>query len=139
VHSTALQKGSSDVTRGVRVAPLAVAGLAGAPPAALWVALTALTGKTYHLAPLLVAMAPSALSLVSVGGSTRQRARRLLPAAGIVTVAAGWLVIALAGIEPEATFIPRQPGGVLGEVVAGALVGAVAGGVLLERQRRREH
>ena len=123
----------------VRAAPLAVAGLAGAPPAALWVALTALTGKTYQLAPRLWRERPSALSLVLTGRFTWQRARLLLPTAGMETVAAGWLVIALAGIEPEATLVPRQSGGVLGEVVAGALVGAVAGGVLLARQRRREN
>jgi hypothetical protein len=96
---------------------------AGVPIAALWIALTALTGKTYHLAPLLVAAAPGILARSS------PRLRRRATWAGVATTLAAWLVIAAAGLEPSATIIEHQPGGVaLETAVFGALGAAIGAG-----------
>jgi hypothetical protein len=92
--------------------------------AAAWVALTAVTGKTYHVAPLVVAAAPGwvlrwwheaegrelpsgASALTSV----------LVAVIGAASVAAGSLAILATGTHLSATIIPDQPGGVVGETV----------------------
>jgi hypothetical protein len=72
-----------------------------------WLLLTSATGKTYHLAPLLAGAAPGVLSRRSAG------ARLLgLLAISAAAVATGWGAIVLAGIEPSATVVRAQPGGV---------------------------
>lgn len=93
----------------------------------LWVGLTALTGNTYHLAPLLAALAP--------GLSVRllDAARRSYPLAaaaallGASVSALAWGLIVAWGIEPTATIVSNQPGGVTGEVLVGILIGSAAG------------
>jgi hypothetical protein len=96
---------------------------AGVPVAALWIALTSLTGKTYHLAPLLVAAAPGIVAGRGPGS------RRHATWAGAATMAAGWLVIVVAGIEPTATIVDHQPGGVpLETALLGALGAAIGAG-----------
>jgi hypothetical protein len=116
-----------------RPAPLVL--LAGVPFAALWVGLTAQTGKTYHVAPLLVAAAPGVLAR-GVGVSPPAAVT-----AGLVTFAAGWLAILAAGIEPSATLFAHQPGGVAVETLAfgalGAAVGAGRGPVWVARRLLR--
>lgn len=94
---------------------------AGIPLAALWIGLTASTGKTYHLAPLLVGAAPGAVSRrlgVRAGGAIW---------AGVASVGVAWLAIVAAGVEPSATIFERQPGGVPAEVVVFAALGLVIG------------
>jgi hypothetical protein len=109
--------------------------LAGVPFALLWVGLTAYTGKTYHVAPLLVAAAPGILA--------RRAAAPPRGAfwAGLATFAAGWVVILVAGIEPSATMFAHQPGGVAAETAAfgalGAAVGAGRGPMWLVRRLAR--
>jgi hypothetical protein len=118
--------------RRVRIAFLAVgvsAVIAGA-----WVGLTAWTGKTYHLAPVLAAAAPGYVARFA-GWPSRSRAAVLgLAVVGGGAVGGGWSAIVAAGIEPTATLVHGQPGGVLVEVVVGALLGVVLG----TRQLRRE-
>lgn len=98
---------------------------------ALWVGLTALTRKTYHLAPVLIAAAPV---IISAGGRRRTTPASLL---GLAAVGLGWLVIEVLDIEPTATFVDGQPGGVPGEVITGSLMGLAAGAALAARRRRR--
>jgi uncharacterized membrane protein AbrB (regulator of aidB expression) len=115
-------------------APL-VAGAAFAfALAALWVVLTALTGKTYHLAPGLIAWVPGlTFGLFRHGladGATRRARLGLASVAsmlGVFAVAAGWAVIAVDGVTPSATVFAAQPGGVGGEVALAALLGALLG------------
>lgn len=102
--------------------------------AALWVALTAATGKTYHLAPPIIAWLPGlAVSLARRSAvdhtSARGRLRLGLLAStlGIAIVVAGWVVISRAGIRPSATVFHGQPGGVPGEVAVTAGIGALLG------------
>jgi hypothetical protein len=64
---------------------LAAASLAGLPIAGLWVALTAATGKTYHLAPVLGAAAPAVAARLVARPTAHQAA--LLALAGLLTVA----------------------------------------------------
>jgi hypothetical protein len=115
-----------------RAVPILSAGFAGAlAVGALWVGLTAWTGTTYHLAPILAAAMPGVVI----------RARESLQAPswttlasfvlGVAAVAASWLAIVALDIEPTATIVEDQPGGVLGEVAAGALIGAILGAGLL--------
>lgn len=120
------------------VAPLGAARLAGAllagtALAALWVALTALDGRTYHLAPALIAVAPAALVHISGELAVNRSTIVLLAAGGGLLAAGGWIVIVSLGLEPTATVLPAQPGGVEGEVLAGGLVGAIGGALLLRR------
>ena len=93
--------------------------------AALWIALTAATGKTYHLAPPLVAAAPGAVIRLRAPAPASAPA---VVASGLMTVAVGWLAIVVLQIEPPATVIAGQPGGVIAEVIVGALAGALLAG-----------
>lgn len=113
---------------GVTLATALAALLAGA-----WVLLTAATGKTYHLAPLLAAAAPAAV--VFTQGDGRLPPAWLVAAIGLAAAAAGWLVILAAGIKPTATFVPGQPGGVWLEVAGGGLFGAAVAGLLVAARR----
>ena len=95
--------------------------------AAAWVGLTAWTGTTYHLAPLLAAAAPGYVAR-SAGWPSRSRGAVLaVVALAGVAVAGGWAVIVAAGIEPTATLVHGQPGGVPAEVAVAALLGALLG------------
>ena len=87
-----------------------------------WVALTAATGKTYHLAPLLAALAPGVFARAMLG--------RLGWAVGLVAgllgfaiALGGWGIIVSLDERPSALLFDGQPGGVFGEVLGGALVG----------------
>lgn len=96
---------------------------AGFPVAVGWFALTAATGKTYHLAPLIAAAAPGALRrALGVPAGTKAAV-----AAGFAAVLIGSLGILIAGVEPTATLWPGQPGGVRGEVAAFAALGLAIG------------
>jgi hypothetical protein len=105
-------------------------GLAG-----VWVAATALTGQTYHLAPLLTAFAPGLAARI-VSGARGGALAAAAAALGAMAAAAGWGALLLLDIEPAATLLPAQPGGVRGEFLAGALLGAAAGAAALRPGRR---
>lgn len=92
---------------------------------AAWVLLTWATGKTYHLAPLVVAAAPGFVLGLDArrSGSTVALAAAL----GALTAFAGWAIIELAGFDLGSTFFSGQPGGVTGEVVTAAAVGLAIG------------
>lgn len=92
-----------------------------------WVALTALTGKTYHLAPLIAAAAPAVVVGARWGSERPGRSAALASALGLSAVAAGWAAMTALGITPAATIVDDQPGGVSGEVAIGALLGAALG------------
>ena len=114
--------------------PLMV-GTAGAlAVSALWVGLTALTGKTYHLAPGVAAWAPGLTVRVMIADRIDDLSRRgrwklglIASALGLAAVGVGRSAIALAGIEPSATLFAHQPGGVSGEFALTAFVGALLG------------
>lgn len=99
---------------------------------AIWVALTLATDRTYHLAPVVIAAAPG----VAARALERKIPTGLALIPGLVAVAVGWALIVAADAEPTATLAEDQPGGVTGEVVIGALVGA-AGSVLVAGSHRR--
>ncbi len=105
-----------------------------APPAGLWVALTAFDGRTYHLAPLIAAAAP--------GLAARFLGLRVEPAilslaiVGIAACAAAWALIELLDLVPSATLWQGQPGGVCGEVAVSAAIGGLVG-TLVSRPPRR--
>ncbi len=114
---------------------LLVGAAAAATVVAAWVLLTGLTGKTYHLAPPLAALAPGLLLHFEGGAEGRRRALVLATAIGALAVLVGWAIIAAADFDLGSTFIPDQPGGVDGEVLVGGLVG-LALGAYLARDRR---
>lgn len=114
---------------------LAMGALGAAGIVVLWVGLTALTGKTYHLAPLLASLAPG-LSARLLGAA--RRAYPLAAAAalsGAAVAALGWGLIVAWGIEPTATIVGDQRGGVTGEVLAGIVIGSVIGAAALRPVR----
>jgi hypothetical protein len=127
-----------------RSLPASVVAGAGAALAiaALWVGLTALTGKTYHLAPGVTAWAPG-LTVSLLRGDNRQphgsakRLALLASALGPIAVGAAWAAIGLAGIEPSATIFAHQPGGVGGEVIVATLAGALLGARRVTRASRQ--
>ena len=101
-----------------------------------WIGLTAATGKTYHLAPLLGALAP-ALTLRAVAGErVGVGAGGALGGVGAGLMLAAWGIIVALGIEPDATLAEGIPGDVFGEVVIGAAIGVLASGALHRRTRR---
>lgn len=103
----------------------------------VWIGLTGLTGKTYHFAPLIAALAPglSVRLLGSARGSYPLAAEAALVGAAIAAL--GWALIVAWGIEPTATIVGEQPGGVAGEVLAGIAIGAVIGAAALRPVRGR--
>jgi hypothetical protein len=91
---------------------------------AIFVVLTARTGTTYHLFPLLIAFFP--------GGLPRLLTERPITArepmiAIVLGVAAVWLTLVLLDEMPSATLLEDQPGGVAGEFVLFGLLGAALG------------
>ncbi|MBA2567470.1 MAG: hypothetical protein H0V08_06735, partial [Thermoleophilaceae bacterium] len=78
----------------------------------LWVGLTALDGRTYHLAPALVAAAPAiAARFLGLPAGRGGPVAATLALAGVITVLAAWGLLELAGILPTATLWRGQPGG----------------------------
>lgn len=107
---------------------LAWAWGAGVPIGALWLALTALDGRTYHLAPALVTAAPAiAARLLGLPAGRGGPAAASLAVAGVVTVTGAWACLELAGMMPTATLWRGQPGGVRAEIVVAAVLGVLAG------------
>jgi hypothetical protein len=107
---------------------LACAWGAGVPLAVLWLGLTALDGRTYHVAPALVAAAPAiAARLLGLPAGRGGPVAASLALAGIATVLAAWALLELAGIVPSATLWVGQPGGVRAEIAVASALGALAG------------
>ena len=104
-----------------RITTAALLG-SGLPIAVAWVALTMSTGKTYHLAPAIVAAAPPYLWRAA------DRARSRAPLiAGPATGIAAWLVLVAFGQVPSATLVPGQPGGVWPEAALAIALGVAVG------------
>lgn len=101
--------------------------------AAIWVVLTAWSGATYHLAPPLAAVAPGFVTRMNGSVAPVRRLGVLSFLFGVGTAAAGWALIVALGIEPSAVLFENQPGGVPGEVAAGALLGGAVGAALAVR------
>ena len=97
---------------------------------ALWVVLALSTDRTYHLAPVIIAAVPGVIARVS----EREVSWPLAVIPGLIAVAIGWAVIVAADAEPTTTLIEDQWGGVTGEVIGGAIIGALAG-LLVSRTR----
>lgn len=89
-----------------------------------WVGLTATTGKTYHLASLLAALAPGLLPRALVG-KLGWPVGVVGGVIGFAIAMAGWGVIVALGEEPTVTLFGGQPGGVFGEVLFGAIAGSL--------------
>ena len=95
----------------------------------VWVALTAASDgdTTYHLFQLVIGAAAT-LSARSVAPVPLRIREAIVGAVvSIAGVAAGWVVLEAIDKWPSATFIGDQPGGVEGETIAFAAVGAVTG------------
>ncbi|MGI9659597.1 MAG: hypothetical protein ACR2OD_11860 [Gaiellaceae bacterium] len=119
---------------GLRLAALTGIGVALAVGGG-WIALTAATGKTYHLAPLLGTIAPAltirAVTSIRVGGLSGLA----LGAIGALLMLGAWGIIVALHIEPHATLAEGIPGDVFGEVVIGAAIGVVTSILLHKRAR----
>lgn len=90
--------------------------------AAVWIALTAATGLTFHLFPGVIAGAPAFVwSLLSPRDIRPWRLALLI---GWPVVATSWALLEILDILPTATFVHGQPGGVRGEIVVIAAAGA---------------
>ena len=104
-------------------------GIIGAIVAgALFVVLTASTGTTYHLFPLLIAFVPGGLPRVMSEHSISSRDGMVAAVVGFAAVIAAWLAMVVIDEMPTATLISDQPGGVGGEFVLFGGVGAIVGG-----------
>jgi hypothetical protein len=109
-------------------AALASAWAAAIPVAALWIGVTALDGRTYHLAPALVAAAPGfagRLLGLSVLGSGVVGATVIV--AGVMTALGAWGFLELTGLATTATLWPGLPGGMRAEIVGAIALGALGG------------
>lgn len=103
-------------------------GMAGAAiAAAVFVVLTASTGTTYHLFPLLIGFAPGGLPRLLTDQPLASRETVIAIVAGVLLVSAAWLVLVVIDEMPTATLISDQPGGVGGEFVLFGGLGALFG------------
>lgn len=100
-----------------------------------WIALTAATGKTYHLAPLLGALAPALTPRAVFGTRLGATSGLVLGSVGAALMLGAWGLIVALDIQPGATLADNIPGEVFGEVVIGAVLGFAISG-LLHAQRR---
>lgn len=104
-------------------------GVAGAlVAAAIFVVLTAATGTTYHLFPLLIGFLPAGLPRVLAERPINRRDATIAMAIGIAAVGAVWLSLEVMDEMPTATLISDQPGGVAGEFALFGILGALIGG-----------
>jgi hypothetical protein len=108
----------------VSARPIVLGAAAALAFAALWVGLTALTGNTYHLAPLVVAAVPGWMLRLwheaagqPLAEDAEAHAVGAVVATGVSAVALGWIAIAAGGSAPTATILSDQPAGVPGEIV----------------------
>ena len=119
-------------------AALVSACAAAIPVAALWIGVAALDGRTYHLAPALVAAAPGVagrLLGLSVLGSGVAGATVVV--AGVTTALGAWGFLGLTGLATTATLWPGLPGGVRAEIGGAIALGALGGLVAIVSGRVR--
>ena len=102
-----------------------------------WIALTAATGKTYHLAPLLGALGPALTARSILGTRLGWLTGLTLGGAGALLMLTSWGIIVALDMEPTATLTDGIPGGVLGEVVIGGAAGAIISALIHNRRRLR--
>lgn len=109
--------------------PAAISGVAVAAIfAAIFVVLTANTGTTYHLFPLVIAAAPGVLPRLLQDVPLSSRAGTVAMMLGATAVVVAWITLVALDEMPHVTLIGDQPGGVEGEFVVFGLLGAFAGG-----------
>jgi hypothetical protein len=92
-----------------------------------WVLLTRRTGVTYHLFPFVIAAGAAAVPRLFWDAALAPRAAIAAAIGGLAAVALGWAALAASDATPDTTFVTNQPGGVAGEVVAFAVLGALIG------------
>ena len=94
---------------------------------AIFVVLTAASGTTYHLFPLLIGFVPGGLPRVLTERPISRRDAIIAVVAGIAVVGAAWLVLELLEEMPSATLLDDQPGGVGAELLLSGALGALTG------------
>jgi hypothetical protein len=92
--------------------------------AGVWVAVTASTAKTYHLAAPDIAAIPGVAGRARRGGQLPARAAAGAAALGLLAAGFGWAMLESLSILPSVTLLP---GGVRLELAAGAVVGSALG------------
>ena len=107
---------------------IALGILGAAVAAAVFVVLTAATGTTYHLFPLLIGFVPGGLPRLLSERPISPREGTIATVAGLVAVGVAWLALVILDEMPTATLIADQPGGVPGEFVLFGVLGAIVGG-----------
>jgi hypothetical protein len=106
--------------------PLWMGVVAAAIATTVWVVLTSRTGTTYHLFPFIVAASLGVMS--RLGGPPLSRVEAAITTiGGLGAVTAGWFVLVATDETSHATFVSDQPGGVGGETIVIALLGAAFG------------
>jgi len=93
----------------------------------IWLALTLQTGLTYHLFPFAIASSPTALARFLDDRPLRHTQAAFASVMGLMLVTLGWLALAVSDEDPSATFVDGQPGGVIGEIIIMAGLGAIIG------------
>lgn len=116
---------------------------------AAWVALTAVSGKTYHLAPLLIAATPGWVLRWAHEADEKPLPEAFVPSRlvavtgiSVVAVASGWLAVRAGGADPGVTIVPDLPGGTTGEAIAFTLLGLFVAARSVSRaacRRRSSH
>ena len=101
----------------------------------IWLALTLRTGLTYHLFPFAVAVAPTALARFLDDRPLRNSQAAFGAVLGLLLVTLGWLALVLSDKDPSSTFVDGQPGGVIGEIIVIAGLGAIIGFVAAVRRQ----
>jgi hypothetical protein len=89
----------------------------------IWVVLTSRIGTTYHLFSFIVAASLDVMS--RLGGPPLSRIEAAVTTiGGLGAVAVGWFVLVATDEISHTTFVADQPGGVGGETIVIALLGA---------------
>lgn len=125
---------SQTTVRAAAPAALWLGAAAAVVAVAVWVVLTARSGVTYHLFPLVIAASVGFMSRLS-GAPLRPLEAAASAAGGLLAVIVGWLALVVLDEAPTATFIANQPGGVAGETAIFALLGAALSLWWVTRQR----
>lgn len=122
-HTYSVQRILSN--HGVRLSVLTGVGVA-ILVGGLWIALTAATSKTYHLAPLLGAIAPALTVRAVMGTKLGWLSGLALGSIGAAFMFGAWGIILALDIEPATTLTEGIPGDVFGEVVIGSALAVAA-------------